>query len=52
MKNKIVNLLKKVSIFRELKYLFSTLIIILLVIYKNNKFIHKYPKNMNFNIFR
>ena len=52
MKNKIVNLLKKVSIFRELKYLFSTLIIILLVIYKNYKFIHKYPKNMNFNIFR
>ncbi len=52
MKNKIVNLLKKVSIFRELKYLFSTLIIILLVIYKNYKFIHKHPKNMNFNIFR
>ena len=51
MKNKIVNLFKKIRIIEELKYLFSTLIVILLV-YINYTFIHKYPKNINFNIFR
>ena len=51
MKNKNVNLFKKIRIVEELKYLFSTLIVILLV-YINYNFIHKYPKNINFNIFR
>ena len=52
MKNKILSLLKKISIFKELIYLFSTLILILLGIYINYNIIHKYPKNINFHIFR
>ena len=52
MKNKILSLLKKISIFKELTYLFSTLILILLGIYINYNIIHKYPKNINFHIFR